>query len=121
MNSFGFHLNGGASVGLVLGEGAGQIAYPYFLVANMMAQVVKTNDMVKPGIEYPAPRPANMSPNRCENASKTTTVAAAPTMDMTNVVLFDFTNGPDQKAIPVRTELNPNRPNVTEPAGAPRM
>jgi len=29
---------------------------------------------------------------------------------MTNVVLFDFTNGPDQKAIPVRTELNPKQP-----------
>jgi len=66
MNSLTFHLNNGVSVVLPLGDCPGQISRPYFLVANIMVQAVKTNEMVKPGIEYPAPKPANRSPNRCE-------------------------------------------------------
>jgi|SRR5205823_2614425 hypothetical protein len=48
-----------------------------------------------------------------------TAVTAAPKTDKKNVALFAFVKGPDQNAIPVKIELYPNKPNVTNPYGAP--
>jgi hypothetical protein len=46
-------------------------------------------------------------------------VAAAPKTEMKNVALLVFTKGPDQNAMPVKTELKPYRPKATLAYGAP--
>jgi hypothetical protein len=76
-------------------------------VAYIKTQVVKIKEEVNPGIAHDACNPLriNISPIICAIAIHTTAVTAAPNMDMKNVALLDFTNGPDQKAIPVSIEL----------------
>ncbi len=93
--------------------GRGHISIPYRFTAHIITQVVKMKAAVKPGIAYPFPTPANQSPMTWEKTIHATAVTAAPKTERKKVALFDFVNGPDQNAIPVRTELNPNRPNVT--------
>jgi hypothetical protein len=76
---------------------------------------VNIKDDVNPGIDHGFFPSTNRSPMRWENAIQLTAVTAAPKTDMKNVALFAFTKGPDQNAMPVKMELYPNNPNVTNP------
>jgi hypothetical protein len=80
------------------------------------------NEDVKPGIaqDLATPSRINMSPITCENAIHVTAVTAAPKTEMKKVALLALTKGPDQNAIPVKMELYPNSPKVTNPYGAPK-
>ncbi len=80
---------------------------------------MKINEDVNPGIATALVTPGacglNISPIKCENAIQATAVMTAPNSESVNVTLLAFTNGPDQKAIPVNMELYPNNPKVTSP------